>query len=231
MFRFLLYLALGACWISSARAQSVAEPGRLSGRVLDDEGKAIAGITLTLHRAGDTKPITLAAAADGRYEFSSLTAGSYRVCIRGPIGSLVIDPCLWPQKASTLTVRAGVPTAFDPVAEIGSRLQVRVNDPGKNLEYKPGRAVGPSLSMVGVWNAQHLFYPMQPNAPDASGRTYQMPVPFGQDMTVVLTGPAVRVEIDGKDFNSKTGIRTRIRLTKGASEKPVVLNVIGPDVP
>ena len=86
----LLATALAACVAASAGCGD-AKPGsgpvapagdRLSGRVEDENGRALAGVTVTAHDDALHKSVSVFTDASGRYSFPELAAGEYRVRAR-----------------------------------------------------------------------------------------------------------------------------------------------------
>jgi len=152
----LLVLLLGLA--AAGFCQPAPDPARLAGKITDDSGRSVAGATVTLHRNGESKPISLTVGADGQFAASSVPAGTYRLCVQGSAGSLLLDPCLWAETPPSFIVRQGLAiTAPETRIETGVKLQVRVIDPGKHLEQKRV----PGAGLAGVWTSKKLFYPMR----------------------------------------------------------------------
>lgn len=213
----LLVLLLGL--VAAGYCQPVPDSGGLAGKVTDDSGMALAGATVTLHRNGDAKPIAVTVGADGQFAASSIPPGTYRLCVQGTAGSLLLDPCLWADAPRTFIVRQGlVIRAPDTRIETGAKLQVRVIDPAKHLEQ---RRV-PGAGLAGVWTSKKLFYPMRTESADRDGATYQMVLPYDQELTIGIPGGSVQFQVAGKVGESKSGVRMPLRLNRGSGANQVV---------
>ncbi len=211
-FLFVSLTGIGLC-------QPTSDQGRLAGKITDDSGKSLAGATVTLHRNGDSKPLSLSVGADGQFIAPSIPPGTYRLCVQGSAGSLLLDPCLWAETPPTFTVRQGLAiTAPETRIETGAKLQVRVLDPGKHLEQKRV----PGAGLAGVWTSKKLFYPMRAESTDRDGTTYQMVVPYEQDLTFGIPGGSIQFQVAGKATDSKSGVRSPMRLNRGGGANQIV---------
>lgn len=210
-------------------AQVSGATGRLTGRILDDAGGPVRNASVTLHAAGLATPIQLIAAPNGGIDASAIAPGTYRVCARGPQGSLTLDPCIWAERAPEVIVRAGQTTIMpNVVLESGTVLQVRIVDTAKQLS---GRSV-PGMPLAGIWTEKLLFFPLPAEiAPDGS-TTYKMLVPYERNLTFTAGGGAVAYQAAGRTAASPQGVKERIRLARPAGpNQTVTLTVVGAAVP
>ena len=88
---FLLHLAVCAmllCCASTATPQTAVDtqprPGIISGVITDDTGTAIAGGVVTWSHTGTSRAVTVVTAADGRFSFSDVPSGDYRIGVSSP---------------------------------------------------------------------------------------------------------------------------------------------------
>jgi Carboxypeptidase regulatory-like domain len=75
-----IILALSSC-LSSALAQQTVTSATLGGRVEDASGAIIGGATLTITNLDTNQTRTVVSDEEGRYRFSYLPAGSYRLLV------------------------------------------------------------------------------------------------------------------------------------------------------
>ncbi|HSK22153.1 MAG TPA: carboxypeptidase regulatory-like domain-containing protein [Egicoccus sp.] len=77
-----------APWLSSPGGSDVFETGTIAGRVVDGNGTAVAGVTISIDGTGDATAVT---GSDGRYSVSR-TAGTYTVTMTVPDNSVASGP-------------------------------------------------------------------------------------------------------------------------------------------
>jgi len=79
--RFLIILALGACFmgVQQGRAQAQGAGGQIEGTVRDQQGAALPGATVTLRNDQTGVVRTAVTEADGRYLFPALAPGTFSV--------------------------------------------------------------------------------------------------------------------------------------------------------
>lgn len=219
---FLLILAATA-----ALGQSVNAPGRVSGKVSDDRGGVAANATVTLRPTGPAKVelYRTVTGKDGSYLFTNIPAGIYTLCIQSDDQNTHLNPCVWSDKPQTVTVSpANLTVVTNPTVEKGALLRVRINDPSLALVRKS--PTDPVL-LVGVWNAQHVFYPLAQVAKDSGGATYQANVPFATDLKVSLHGPAIQMQVDRAAAISGASTILPVRIEKTSTSKDLTIDVIG----
>jgi hypothetical protein len=210
-------------------AQVTGTTGRVTGRVLDDAGLPVRNAAVTLQAVGVRSPLQFTSAPNGGIDGSAIPPGTYRVCARGPQGSLSLDPCIWAERAPEIIVRAGQTTMMpDVVLESGTVLQVRIVDTAKQLSARSA----PGMQLAGIWTEKLLFYPLPAEtAPDGS-TTYKMLVPYERNLTFTAGGGAVAYQIAGKTTTSKQGVNEKIRLARPAGpSQTVTLTVSGAVAP
>ena len=209
-----------------AQAQSSA-----SGRILDDGGKPIPSAVVYLQpqqpQQGDPGNGQKAdSTPDGKFSADGLADGVYNVCVHMPEKGY-INSCNWLKNPPTVTVKKGLPTAnTDVPVQTGVKVQVRVNDPGGNLQVL-GPVTRPPFLLVGVWSEKGFFYPMSRVGGSSSGADYELTVPYESNMKVTVNGTALQVSLErgAAADASKAGAAVPLRVTKGSAPKVLTLDV------
>ncbi len=209
--------------------QSASAPGRVSGKVNDDQGGVAGNATVTLRSTGATKSETFSTTTgkDGTYLFTNIPAGTYTVCVQADSLASHLNPCIWSSdKPTIVTVApATLSVVANPTVEKGVLLRVRINDPNKALVRKTPTS---PILIVGVWNAQHVFYPLSQVSSDAGGASYQANVPYSTDLKVSLHGPAIQMQVDKTTSFSGSSTALPVKIDRGASAKDIIIDVLGP---
>jgi hypothetical protein len=186
-------LALGV--LDAHYVAAAAAGGSLTGSVVDDSGRPVAGARVLISYAPSVKPpgvappvVTgpLAAVATtdstGAFHTSSLAPGSYIACSEAP-ASGYLDPCHWSTSAPNFVISAGeaVP-GITIVMPKGAVLSIQVNDPQQVL--KP--AAGPiDLALeVHVVTSKGIHYSAPIQSSSATGRSYAIAIPFATPVTL-----------------------------------------------
>lgn len=138
-------ILLGALALSFAaagvRAQSA---GTLGGRVTDESGAALPGVTVEARAAGDTAPVpAVATDRQGGWEIAGLPAGIYDVSLR--------LPGFAPVARTALSVSTSVLTRVDVVLHLSVSADVLVT--GKRTFRNLAEIENPEESLLGVANA------------------------------------------------------------------------------
>src|SRR6187402_3145936 len=110
--------------------------GRVTGRVSDETGGVLPGVTVELRAAGTTAQSTVTG-ADGQYVFDSVTPGTYSVAISLINFATVNHPNLQVQAGATATANETLHLTLNAeVVVIGKRTFTNladVEDPAENL--------------------------------------------------------------------------------------------------
>ena len=212
--------------ITFAHAQSVNAPGRVSGKISDDQGGTAANAILTLRPNGPAKVdiYRTTTGKDGTYLFTNIPAGVYTLCLQSDSTATHLNPCMWSDKPQIITVSpANLTVVSNPVVEKGVSLRVRINDP--NLALVRKSPADPVL-LVGVWNAQNVFYPLSQVSKDSGGATYQANVPYATDLKVSLHGPAIQIQVDKAAAISGASTILPVRIERTSASKDLTIDVI-----
>ena len=176
--------------------------GQVQGKViLDSDGAAVSGVTITLAQvsatpransmnppnsgtvtttpisggtAGAAATATATSAKDGSFSVSGLATGQFAVCVKDP-NAAVIDPCLWTDSRTTVAVTAGTLSSGLLVrVKKASTVTVRVNDTAQALAQKSTELYPPHV-LVGAFDVRGGFHPAREVRKDATGISYQLP--------------------------------------------------------
>ncbi len=123
-------------------AQEPAVGGRVMGRVLDETGAVLPGVTVTAHRVNEAVTSHGHTESDGRYELDKLTPGRYTVTFR------LLN---FAQVSRTVDVAAGAGTAIDVVMQLSLRADVTVT--GRRSFRNLADVENPRDSLIGIAGA------------------------------------------------------------------------------
>lgn len=151
------------------QSASVAQSGgELSGRVVDSDGRAIDGITVTYKRlqrqivdsngrvrlAGPALSASVVTARDGSFSIKE-AAGNYIVCAL-PLRQPQIGSCEWPLVTSRVQIVEGrVSPLSDLVVRTGTRVVLAFSDSSGRLRNNRSFLVG-VMSSTGYYQRAHL---------------------------------------------------------------------------
>ena len=126
------------------------------------------------------------------------------------------------KKARRQSINTDVPV------QTGVKVQVRVNDPGRNLQVL-GPVARPPFLLVGVWSEKGFFYPMGRVGGSNSG-DYEITVPYESNLNVTVNGTGLQVSLErgAAAEASKAGAAVPLRFTKGSALKVLTLDVSAP---
>jgi hypothetical protein len=205
--------------LRQAHAFQVSGGGVQGKVVLDSDGSAVSGVTITLVQIGatpratsmnppnsgtvTTSPIsggssaaatkaTTTSANNGTFSASGLAVGQFAVCVKDPTAG-VIDPCLWTDSRTTVNVIAGSLTSGLVVrVKKASTVSVRVNDAAQALVQKSTDLYPPHV-LVGAFDARGGFHPAHEVQKDSTGISYQLPIPVDSPVRVTIYSAQVQL--------------------------------------
>jgi hypothetical protein len=206
---------------ASSTSTVVTGGGQVQGKtVLDSDGSVVAGVTVTLIQikstpgmsstsptgngtvtttviagastSGGTTNVTASAAKDGTFSAAGLATGQYAVCVQDPAAE-VIDPCLWSDSRTTVGVTAGsLSSGLVVRVKKASIVSVRLNDTAQALVQRPGDQAPPHV-LVGAFDSRGIFHPARQAQKDASGVSYQIPIPVDSPIRVIVSSAQVKL--------------------------------------
>lgn len=195
-----LLTATAALW-----AQTGTDSAKFHGTVLDQGGAPVEGATVTYTRlvryaiqapgplgqgqfwSGPPQPApgefswsgAVTTGAGGNFE-AAVPPGDYSVCVGSPSGRY-LDPCLWSQPAGAAVSSLSPGEVRDIPAIVltaAALISVHVADPSGLLGAELGPLTLDPGMIIGVQRDDGAFYRAWPSAGTASGRDFQIAVPF-----------------------------------------------------
>lgn len=187
----LVFICALAC---HAQQTSNSPSGSINGILRGEDGTPIGGASISLHLASPPPsgklpnlPSSAKSGADGSFSFGSLHAGPYRVCAQAP-RTVWLNPCDW-----GLQVPAAALTATQKSVNLavtmgkGVALPIRVDDPSQLLSNNEGKTPGAHL-LIGVASDALVFHHATLVSTDSAGRNYEIVIPFGVPVKLVVNG-------------------------------------------
>jgi len=199
--------------------------GAVSGILKGEDGTLIAGGAILLHL---TRPPTskfvqqrtdwsAATAAGGVFQFTGLPEGTYTVCphVRN---STWLGPCEWNLPTPTATIsRSSANASVTITLKRGAAVPIRIDDAGQLLTRHEGRTPGAGL-LLSV-SGPGLFFRLVPLvSQDSNGRNYQIVIPFGTALTLVVHPSFYHVN-NASGVALSQGRSTKIPLLVGAGQQ------------
>ena len=220
---------------ASAYAQQllISGTGSVDGTVIGADGSVIAGAAVVLHRVAWQTPFKRGQVDDwaatsgsgGAFTFERVNDGFYRLCAQAPGGWL--DPCDWGLPVTTTSLSLGQKPANVTLAmQRSAALQVRIDDPG-NLIPRIGTLSGGSYLMLGATSSTSVFHSLQQLSVDATGRTYQIVIPFNTPVQLVVASSLMFADSSGSPLVSGVTARIPVIAPSGGSVPLVRLTVMG----
>ncbi len=207
--------------------------GVISGNLAGDDGSAIVGgrvdlLLLTppqLKRGAPQMFWSTASGSGGAFQVSGLSPGSYRICAQVP-ASVWLNPCEWGLKPPQVTLSAAQPNAtVKVILSKGVAVRVRVDDPNHTLAQREGKTPGAHL-LLGVATDASSFRLAPIVSQDASGRYYQVVIPFGATARIVASSSFFRLS-DGNGAALPSSAAIPISVPVGQAPVPVRVVVTG----
>jgi len=232
---FTICTLLCAAFASAYAQQNNTLIGAITGTVRGEDGTAIGGATILLHRAVQTHFRSSRQATDwstlttagGTYNFTGLPSGYYSVCA-GLKGSTWLNPCEWGYATPTATISLSNP--YSSVAIIlnrGSAIPIRVDDGGQLLEQHEGKTRGAGMFMS--VSSGGLFSRLVPIvSKNGSGRDYQIVVPYNT-LLMLVVHPSYFIVHDSAETELSQANSTNIPLLVGSGQqvKPINFKIVG----
>jgi hypothetical protein len=142
--------------------------GKIAGSVVPSDKKLSSAVYVVwtrqdaLEKHDESRTGARKAGADGAFEFSDLSAGTYSICVQSQDG-VYLNPCVWGErqtveidgKTAGKSQFAGIKISL----QRGVKLQFVVEDPDSLLAESQTAATGKSLS-AGVWTPAGEYIPM-----------------------------------------------------------------------
>jgi len=209
--------------------------GSISGNLRGDDGSAISGGIIILHREPTEKSRmarqrtdwSTVTAATGVFQFSGLPEGNYTLCPHVQ-NSTWLSPCQWNFPTPTATISRLIPNAsVTIVLKRGAAVPIRIDDAGQFLSQHEGRTPGAGL-LLGISSPGSFFHSMPLLSKDSNGRNYQIVVPFNTQLTLVVHPSFYRVnDTGGAPLKSAVSTKIPLFVSSGQQVTPFKLTISG----
>jgi hypothetical protein len=211
-----------ACWAQQNTA------GQITGIVKGDDGSAVSGAAVYLKRTQTSgqsprqqSEWATTAAADGTFEVGPLPNGQYTLCAQITLGNW-LNPCEWGNSPPAVTVAPPQRSASATIVmKRGAVVSIRVNDPGQLLAQNEGKVPGAHL-LLGVRNDAFGFRSASVASQDSGGRNYQVTIPFGESVNLVIASPFFSLANATGQALPTTGANTMQLLTPSGQTPPAI---------
>ena len=207
-------------------------PGVITGAVKGSDGTVITSGSVSAVRTPD-RPIprlgrisaSAAIGPDGGFQLPAQVDGAYQMCAQVP-GSVWLNPCEWALVSPISVSLSGGQVSASPTVVLpkGALVTVQVNDPKGFLLANAG-AQG-ALLLIGVSTDSRYFKTATLISENASGRTYQILVPFGRSIDLSVTSGLFQLT-DSTDTSLPSVSLIPILVPSGQQPSAIVLNVAG----
>lgn len=168
--------------------------GEISGTLAGDDGTKIAGGNVSLRRLPPQPPRlsqttwTAVTDAGGAFRFNGLNEGVYQLCAQVS-KSVWLNPCEWGPTPPAVVLSAA--QDFAPIALVMKKaavVPIRLDDPGQLLAQSEGKTSA-AVVLIGVANDAGWFRVAAVASRDATGKTYQVQVPFNVIVNLSVYSP------------------------------------------
>jgi hypothetical protein len=190
---FLLFSSSIICMSQSPQASPIQQAAAaVSGSLKGEDGTLLGNGLVVLHLLPPYPPtrslrtdFAAKTAAGGDFQLTSLPFGTYQICAQAASGTW-LAPCEWESTRRTVTV-----STLQPIANVtvtlkkGLAVPVRIDDVGGFLGQFEGKVPRAHL-LLGVRNTVAGFRQATLISQDATGRNYQVIVPFGTSVNMHL---------------------------------------------
>jgi hypothetical protein len=184
--------------------------------------KPVAGALVLAIRNG-LPPLSKSAttSAAGAFDFTGLTAGTYRICVQTTSGFL--DPCYWQVQGPTVTITSGQSSTGNTIKlTAGSVLAVRLNDPLGVLSGTTTTAPPPVA--LTVTNTLGFPVPLTMTSKDATGSNHQVTIPF--DAAISLQVSSSTLNLKQADGTAVAGAGATVGVTHSSTSSVAAPQVV-----
>jgi hypothetical protein len=218
----------------STAAQGAAVPiGVISDTVVGEDATPVGNATLSLvlisrdPKARLPKTAwTASTSADGAFRFTGLPSGNYLLCAQAPLTTW-LSPCEWGPGPTALTLLYAQPTANTTITlKKGGVVPIRVDDPSGVLNQNEGKTPGAHL-LLGAFNSSFGYRQASVVSSDASGRNYQILIPFGSTINIVAFSSYFNLANSLGTSLPKTGSTTPVLLGQGQAPPLLHFQITG----
>ena len=170
---------------------------------------------------------------DGAFQIQGLAAGKYSLCVQAP-GDGYLDPCLWSDTPTTVTLVSGQAAAGVSLRlTAASVLNIQVQDAQQVLSQKTQDGRRPELTL-GVWGPKGLYYPAHASGSlSTAGQlynaiAYQIAVPRDTALKFYIASRDVKLgDAAGAALPGNTSQQTFQHATGDPNPKSFAFTVLG----
>jgi len=225
--RFILGL-----FMTSLAAGAAERLGSVSGIVTYSDGPPVVSATVgylreaPLNQAAPKAAFTTSGSS-GAFALTGLAAGTYAICVMGPSTADWVDPCLWSDTPTRISMTPGqIVSGIKVAVQRATKLQIHVSDPTAALATNEGSKAG-GLFVLGVWSSRHIFIRGSIVSKQNTDRVYQLPVPPTTTFRVGVQSSLYRMQDEtGKPIVSGV-VKDQLPIAAGTTTSTINLSITG----
>jgi hypothetical protein len=207
--------------------------GVIAGTVTGEDGTLIAGAHVGFllqsspprRRKAAQTFWNVVSAADGSFSLSSLGGGAYKICADVP-NSAWLNPCEWDLGPPSANLTASIHSAaVRMVFKKGAAVPIRIDDANHLLAQNEGKVPGAHF-LIGAGTAIFSFHHASIASQDATGRNYQLLIPYNYAATLVVRSPFFNLS-DAGGVSLPSGTTIQLKVPAGQTPATVRLIVTG----
>jgi hypothetical protein len=169
---------------------------------------------------------TATTSAVGAFRFTGLPGGNYQLCSQAP-ATAWLSPCEWNPGPALLTLSNSQSTVSTTVTmKKGVIIPIRVDDPTGSLNQNEGKIPGAHL-LLGTTNSVSSYRQATVVSSDASGRNYQILIPFGSTINIVAFSTYFSLVNSLGASVPRPGSTTRVLVHQGQAPPSLYFQVTG----
>lgn len=201
---------------------ALAQTTKIQGVVKDDTGATPSGLYVVATSQGnDHHTYTTTTGAKGDYTFNNIPPGKYNLCVQAP-GGPHLNNCEYSAPAQVTLATSQSATQNISVTQ-GAVFQLRLDDPRKLIT-----PVDDIFLVVHLPNG--LARPMRLASSDATGRTYDAPVPLKTSVRLSIISSHLQIADDKNNSLAPKSAAANSPQTSGGITFPGQSAVHGPPV-
>jgi len=203
--------------------------GKISGRLMAEDGKAVDGAIVIAHLSGlstaTARSASTRSGSDGSFSLSGLAEGWYEVCVLDRKDGY-LDPCRWSNSPPTVDLLKAEQHRMPNITlKQGRLLQVHVADDTGSLAKSPTHG---SEILIGVWQDNGLFVTVPLKTSDANGRVHELYVPGDRPLQLSASGNSyVLTDENGQQASTQRGLTKRLDVPAGRTPITAHFRVTG----
>jgi len=208
----------------------------ITGTVVDDAGRAIAGARVLINHGPSVKPpvaappvitgplaATVVGDASGSFRADNLPPGQYIACAQATAPGF-LDPCHWSATAPSFALSAGQTiSGIKIVMPRGAVLRIHVDDPQQLLKPASGPVDLDFAIHIVTSKGLHYSAPVQSSTP--GGRDHAITIPF--DTPVSLRAMSARLVVNDRSGKALAPAGTTVNVPSGTTSAAIGFTISG----